>query len=214
VKPFAAVCLVALATFARALPAAASPEVYVNVYQPSPIERAYRDGEMASGDAARGHYRRGIDLARGVLRTAPDDPDALLWLAANLAGEALARGKLRALSVIPEIEATLLHLERVAPTYDHGASARALANLYWRAPAIISVGSWKRAAAYFDLALARAPSFPGNQALAAAFYADGRDCARARPLALAVAARADLDAFGPDAAGWRTLVEGVLRDCR
>ena len=184
-------------------------------YHPSALDRA---GQAASksdhDDLARAHYRRGIDLARGILRSAPDDPNALLWLAANLGAEALAHGKLHALRVIPEIESTLLHLERVNPNYDHAAAARALANLYWRAPAIISVGSSKKAASYLQLALQRAPEVPGNQALAAAFAADQRDCARARPFAQAVAARADLDSFGPDAAEWRTQALDVLRDCR
>ena len=184
-------------------------------HQASPIEQAYRAGKAAGDDeAARAHFQRGIDLARAALSTTPDAPDALLWLSANLAGEALTHGKLYALRVIPEIEATLLQLERVAPAHDHAAAARALANLYWKAPAVISIGSSKKAAAYFELALKRAPDFPGNQAHAAAFYASERNCARAAPLAAAVAARGDLDAFGPDAAEWRQLARDVLRDCR
>jgi hypothetical protein len=181
----------------------------------SDIEKAYRAGKAAAGeDAARAHDQRGIDLARRALQATPDQPDALLWLAANLAGEALTHGKLYALRVIPEIERDLLRLEAVAPDYDHAAAARSLANLYWKAPAVISVGSSKKAAAFFELALRRAPDFPGNQAHAAAFYASMRDCARAFPLARAVAARGDLDAFGPDAAEWRQLAQQVLRDCR
>ena len=196
---------------APAHPAAGDPMRYV----PSPIEQAYRAGKAAGDDdAARAQYQRGIDLARGVLARTPDQPDALLWLSANLAGEALTHGKLHALRVIPEIERTLLRLEHVAPSYDHAAAARALANLYWKAPAVISIGSSKKAAAYFELALRRAPDFPGNQAHAAAFYASERNCARAAPLAAAVAARGDLDAFGPDAAEWRQLARDVLRDCR
>ena len=184
-------------------------------YVPSPIEQAYRAGKAAGDDdAARAHYQRGIDLARGVLVRTLDQPDALLWLSANLAGEALTHGKLRALRVIPEIERTLLRLDQIAPSYDHAAAARALANLYWKAPAIISIGSSKKAAAYFELALKRAPDFPGNQAHAAAYYVSERNCARAAPLAAAVAARGDLDAFGPDAAEWRQLARDVLRDCR
>lgn len=181
----------------------------------SPIELAYRAGKSAGdGDAARAQYQRGIELARAALARTPDQPDALLWLAANLAGEALTHGKLFALRVIPEIERTLLRLEQVAPAYDHAAAARSLANLYWKAPAVISVGSSAKATAYFQLALSRAPDFPGNQAHAAAYFASERDCSRARPLAAAVAARPDLDQFGSDAAEWRQLAAGVLRDCR
>ena len=182
---------------------------------PSPIQQAYRAGKTASDDdMARAQYQRGIDLARRVLAQSPDEPDALLWLSANLAGEALTRGKLHALRVIPEIERTLLRLEQVAPSHDHAAAARALANLYWKAPAVISVGSSKKAASYFELALRRAPDFPGNQAHAAAFFASARNCARAAPLAAAVVARSDLDAFGPEAAEWVELARDVLRDCR
>jgi tetratricopeptide (TPR) repeat protein len=181
----------------------------------SEIEKAYRAGKAASDDdVARARYQRGIDLARRTLQATPDQPDALLWLAANLAGEALTHGKLYALRVIPEIERDLLRLEAVAPDHDHAAAARVLANLYWKAPAVISIGSSKKAAAYFELALRRAPDFPGNQAHAAAFYASMRDCARAFPLARAVSGRGDLDAFGPDAAEWRQLAQQVLRDCR
>jgi tetratricopeptide (TPR) repeat protein len=181
---------------------------------PGPSEQAYRAGKVAGdGEAARSLYQRGIDLARETLRTRPDDPGALLWLAANLAGEALTHGRLGALGRIPEIEATLLRLERAHPHYDHAAAARGLANLYWNAPALISVGSSKKAAAYFDLALQRAPDFPGNQAMAAAFFVDNRDCGRARPLARAVANRRDLESFGPDAAEWRRLAGDTLRAC-
>jgi hypothetical protein len=181
---------------------------------PSPIEQAYRAGKAAADeDVSRASYQRGIDLARATLARSPDEPDALLWLAANLAGEALTHGRIYALRVIPEIEASLLRLERVAPRFGDAAAARALANLYWKAPALISVGSSRKAASYFALALSRAPGFPGNQALAAAYFASERDCARARPLAQAVAARSDLDAFGPDAAEWRQLARDVLRDC-
>jgi tetratricopeptide (TPR) repeat protein len=201
------------ALLAAPLALAANP---VTNYHPSPIELAYRAGEAAGGksDAARAEYQRGIDMARAILRTSPDDPNALLWLAANLGGEALTHGKLRAFRAVPEIESTLLHLERVAPNYDYAAGARALANLYWKAPSIISVGSSKKASSYFQLALARAPDFPGNQAMAAAFYADKGDCTRARPLAQTVAARTDLDSYGPDADEWRGLARDALRDCR
>jgi hypothetical protein len=183
--------------------------------EPSAVERAYRAGKAAGDDGAkRLEFQRGIDLARATLAAKPDDPDALLWLSANLAGEALTHGKMAALHVVPEVEASLLHLERVAPTYNHAAGARGLANLYWKAPSLISVGSSKKAESYFGLALSRAPEYPGNQAMAAAFYADRHDCGRAAPLADAVLRRGDLDSFGADAAEWRKLATQALKDCR
>lgn len=198
--------LLALLVLAFSLPAMAAM---------SGPEAAYRQGKAAPSDReARREYQRGIDGARSVLATSPDEPGALLWLAANLAGEALTHGKVFALGVIPEIETTLLRLEHTSPLYDHAAAARSLANLYWKAPALISVGSSKKAAALFQQALDRAGDFPGNQAMAAAFFADQGDCVRARALAAAVEGRADLDGFGPDAAEWRRLARGALHDCR
>ncbi len=180
----------------------------------SPSESAYRSGKAAATDEeARRHFQRGIDTARAALSASPDAPNALLWLSANLAGEALTHGRIFALGVIPEIEGTLLRLEQTNPLYDHAAAARSLANLYWKAPAIISVGSSRKASQFFLQALARAPDFPGNQAMAAAFFADRGDCGRARPLATAVSARVDLDTFGPDADEWRRLARAALEDC-
>ncbi len=180
----------------------------------SQSELAYRAGKAAGSDEeARRHYQRGIDNARAVLSGNPEASDALLWLAGNLAGEALTHGRLFALRVIPEIEATLLRLERTNPTYDHAAAARALANLYWKAPALISVGSSRKASTYFLQALKLAPDYPGNQAMAAAYFADKGDCERARSLASAVEARADLDTFGVDAVEWRQLARSALGDC-
>lgn len=189
----------------------------VVTHAPSTIERAFRAGQAAetTGDlsAARASYEHGVVLGRAVLAANPGARDALLWLPANLARAALTRSKLHALRVIPEVETTLLRLERLDPSYDHAAAARALGNLYWKAPPLISVGSAKKAAQYFSLALARDGAFPGNQAQAAAFFADQDDCARARRLAEAVARRGDLDSFGPDAAEWRALAQSALRIC-
>ena len=180
----------------------------------SEAARAYRAGKAAPDDReARRHYQRGIDTARETLKARPDDPAALLWLAANVAGEALTHGRLHALGVISDIEATLLRLDQRHPDYDHAAAARALGNLYWKAPALISVGSTRKATSYFLLALDRAPDFPGNQALAAAFFADNGDCTRARALAQAVERRGDLAAMGLDAAEWKQLAAQALARC-
>ena len=127
----------------------------------------------------RQHYQRGLALARQALARDPDDPAGLLWYAANLGAEALLRGKLRALPVIGDIERTLLQLERSHPAYDGAAAARSLGRLYHKAPAIISVGSSRKAADYLTRALARAPDNAGNLAYAADFFADQGDCDRA-----------------------------------
>jgi tetratricopeptide (TPR) repeat protein len=178
--------------------------------------QAYLAGRRAAGesDEGRRYYQQGIALARQALTRDPDDPAGLLWLAANLGGEALTHGKLYALRVIGEIESTLLRLEQHHPMYDRAAAARALGRLYHKAPAIISVGSNAKAADYLGKALERAPAFPGNWAFAADFYADRRDCRRALPLAYRLRAATDLDGYGPDAAEWREIAARVLDDCR
>ncbi|HVY38102.1 MAG TPA: hypothetical protein VHM31_09205 [Polyangia bacterium] len=177
-------------------------------------ERAYRAGQ-AAGDSpeARQRFAEGIALARQGLQRDPHDPSALLWLAGNLGGEALTHGKLYALRVIGEIERTLLQLEHDDPAYDHAAAARVLGRLYHKAPAVISVGSSRKAAAYLEEALARAPDFPGNWAFAADFYLDRHDCARARPLADRLRAAGDLDRFGVDGREWREIAAHVADDC-
>lgn len=193
---------------AAVTPAAASP-----LGQAS--ERAYRAGQLA-GDSpeARQRFADGIGLARQALQRDPHDPAALLWLAANLGGEALTHGKLYALRVIGEIERTLLQLEHDDPAYDHAAAARVLGRLYHKAPALISVGSSRKAAAYLEEALARAPEFPGNWAFAADFYLDRHDCARAKPLADRLRAAGALDRFGVDGREWREIATHVADDCR
>ena len=126
---------------------------------------AYRAGQVARTTAEqRGHYQRGLALARQALARDPDDPAGLLWYAANLGAEALLRGKLRALPVVGDIERVLLQLERVHPEYDGAAAARSLGRLYHQAPAIISVGSSRKAAEYLGQgagARPRPPRQPG-----------------------------------------------------
>jgi tetratricopeptide (TPR) repeat protein len=177
--------------------------------------RAYRAGQTAGdGEQSRREYQRGIAQARAALARDHNDPGGLLWLAANLGGEALTHGKLHALGVIGEIERTLLRLDQQSPGYDHAAGARALGRLYDKAPALISVGSRAKAAAYLGKALARAPDFPGNWAFAADFYAGQGDCARALPLAQRLRAAPNLETYGFDAAEWREIAARVLASCR
>ena len=116
--------------------------------------------------------------------------------------------------MIGEIERTLLQLEHDDPAYDHAAAARVLGRLYHKAPALISVGSSRKAAAYLEEALARAPEFPGNWAFAADFYLDRHDCARAKPLGDRLRAAGDLDRFGVDGREWREIAAHVADDCR
>lgn len=170
----------------------------------------YLAGKLAaSSDEKASQHEMGVSLARARLSATPDDPDGLLWLAANLGAGALARGKLTALRVVPEVERTLLRLDAVAPRHEHAAAARALGRLYHQAPAFISVGSSAKARVWFERALALEPTFPGNQALAADFFADRGDRERAQALARAALAGAAREA-GPDAEEWREVARHVL----
>ncbi len=176
--------------------------------------RAYLGGRVARQTEERlGLFRRGIAAGRDALQGRPDDPAGLLWLAANLGAEALERGKWAALKVLPEMERLLLRLEAVAPRFEHAAAARVLARLYHKAPAFISIGSSKKARAFFEKALQRAPDFPGNQALAAAFLSDEGDKERALGLARAVLRRTDLESiFGDEAKEWREIAQAIVED--
>lgn len=161
-----------------------------------------------SSDERRRLFGAGVAAARARLATDPDDPAGLLWLAANLGGEALEHGKLYALRVLPEMERLLLRLESRAPLYDHAAAARTLGRLYHKAPALISIGSMKRARAYFERALDRAGDFPPNQVLAADFFADDGDRARACALATRYLAAPVID--DPDADEWRAMAARIV----
>jgi hypothetical protein len=180
---------------------------------PEPLPGTPRDAYVAGKRAPereqrRALFARGVAAARALLARDPDDPEGLLWLAANLGAEALERGKLSALRALPEMERLLLRLEARAPLHDHAAAARTLGRLYHKAPALISIGSMSRARDFFERALARAADYPPNQVLAADFFADAGDADRARALArayLAAPAPEDL----PDASEWRRIATRI-----
>jgi hypothetical protein len=208
--------LVASLTFtlkSEGAPEAATPAAAAAAAPRGQGRAAYDAGRRAPRAAEKRRYHEaGMQHARALLERNPDDPEGLLWLAANMGAEALARGKLAALKVLPEMERLLLRLEAVAPDYEHAAAARTLARLYHKAPPIISIGSKDKARLWFDRALERAGGFPGNQAMAADFFQDVGDKARARSLAQAVMASPEARAAGPEAEEWREIARRVLED--
>ena len=173
---------------------------------------AYWEGRAASGKARRDHFQRGVDAARAVLAEHPDDPEGLLWLAANLGAEALERGKLRALPVIPKMVELLNRLDRVAPSFENAAAARTLGHLYAVAPPVISVGSDAKARDHFERALALAPDFPGNLALAADFFDDEGDEERALELARRCLLTLPRFFRDPEAKEWLAMAERIVED--
>jgi hypothetical protein len=173
---------------------------------------AYFAGLRARGtEQRRLRFAEGIAAARARLANDPDDPEGLLWLAANLGAEALERGRLMALPVLPEMERLLLRLDAIAPTYDNAAAARTLGRLYHKAPAIISIGSMKKARHWWQKALALAADHPANLALAADFHHADGDHDRARQLATRYLAAPVWPDQHPDAGQWRELAEKIVR---
>jgi hypothetical protein len=176
-----------------------------------PARAAYLAGKRASSsDERRRHFQAGVDAARARLAAEPNAPDGLLWLAANLGSEALERGKLKALGVLKEMESLLLRLEATSPDYDNAAAARTLARLYHKAPAIISIGSMKKSREYWERALKRAGDYPANLVLAADFFDDDGDEARAKQLATRYLQRPASTTDEPDAAEWREIAVRIV----
>lgn len=179
---------------------------------PSEARESYWQARASSDGAAReALFQRGIDAAERLLAANPSDPEGLFWLAANRGAHALERGKLVALGVLPEMERLLLTLDRVAPRFENAGAARTLGTIYSVAPPVISIGSRTKARVAFERALALAPDFLGNVALAAEFYDDSGDTDRAVALAKrALSVPPPLD--DPEASKWLELARRILED--
>lgn len=180
--------------------------------EPGAARAAYWAGRAAKGKDRRASFQRGMEAAQAMLDKNPDDSEGLLWMAANMGAEALERGKLQALPIIPKMVELLDRLDRVDPKYENAAAARTLAHLYFVAPPIISVGSDDKAKVKFERALELAPDFPGNLALAANFFDDQGDDERA--LELAQRALLTLPHYfkDPEAKEWRKIAERIVED--
>ena len=176
---------------------------------------AYQAGRSASDKEARkGHFAQGMSIAQARLASQPDDAEGLYWLAVNMGAHALERGKMSALPVVPRMEALLLRLDRVAPSYESAGAARVLGRLYHQAPAIISIGSNKEARRFLERAISLAPSHPGNLAFAADFLVAHGDKTIARDYAGRCLATLAGRATGPEEREWTELARGVLEKTR
>ncbi len=172
---------------------------------------AYEAGRSAQDRSERERlFSRGMSLAKARLDRNPDDAEGLYWLAVNMGAHALEQGKLSALPVVPRMEALLLKLDRVAPTYESAGAARVLGRLYDQAPAVISVGSSKEARRFLERAVALAPSHPGNLAFAADFMASHGDKAHARIYASRALAGLSSRVPSGEEAEWAKLARGVM----
>jgi len=176
---------------------------------------AYQAGQLAQESRLRrAFFTRGMELARARLARQADDPEGLYWLAVNMGAEALERGKLSALPVVPRMEQLLMTLDRVAPSFEQAGAARVLGRLYHQAPAVISVGSNDRARQFLLRALSLAPEHPGNLAFAADFLVDHGDKARARHLAERCLERLRMQDFGREGRAWSELARHVVEKTR
>jgi hypothetical protein len=171
---------------------------------------AYEAGRAAPDrEARRNHFAQGMAIAKSRLSVNPDDAEGLFWLAVNMGAEALERGKMSALPVVPRMEALLLRLDQVAPRYADAGAARVLGRLYQEAPAVISVGSTKLARRFLDRAMQLAPNHPGNLAFAADFQLDHGDRALARAYAERCLQTLAGKTLGPEEREWFDLVQRV-----
>jgi len=176
---------------------------------------AYQAGQLArESKLRRAFFTRGMELARSRLARKVDDSEGLYWLAVNMGAEALERGKLSALPVVPRMERLLLILDQSDPNFEQAGAARVLGRLYHQAPAVISVGSNDRARQFLLRAVALAPDHPGNLAFAADFLVDHGDKAQARQFAdrcLQVLRNQD---FGREGKEWGDLARNVVKETR
>jgi hypothetical protein len=176
---------------------------------------AYQAGQAAQeSKIRRALFTRGMELARARLANQANDPEGLYWLAVNMGAEALERGKLSALPVVPRMEQLLLTLDKAAPGFEQAGAARVLGRLYHQAPAVISVGSSTKARQFLLRAVSLAPDHPGNLAFAADFLVDHGDKVRARQFAERCLQRLRAQDFGREAKEWNELASHVLEETR
>jgi hypothetical protein len=172
---------------------------------------AYQAGQAAQeSKIRRALFTRGMELARARLANRGNDPEGLYWLAVNMGAEALERGKLSALPVVPRMEKLLLTLDKADPGFEQAGAARVLGRLYHQAPAVISVGSNAKARQFLLRAISLAPDHPGNLAFAADFLVDHGDKVRARQFAERCLQRLGAQDFGREAKEWTELARHVV----
>lgn len=175
----------------------------------------FRAGRQASGSSARRRYfQKGIEEARALLKVDGNSAEGLFWLAVNMGADALERGKMSALPIVPQMERLLLKLDGLNPSYENAGASRVLGRLYHQAPAVISVGSSEKARRFLERALKLAPAHPGNQAFAADFLLDKGEDDRAKQLAASCVKTltASGGKYGDEAREWKQIAQNVLDD--
>jgi hypothetical protein len=176
---------------------------------------AYDAGRLATDKTARERsFAKGMEIAKARLATNPDDSEGLYWLAINMGAHALERGKMSALPVVPRMEALLLRLDQVDARYESAGAARVLGRLYHQAPAIVSVGSNKKAERFLAKAMSLAPSHAGNLAFSADFLASHGDKSVARTYAARCLAALSGRPLGPEEKEWVELANEVMESTR
>jgi len=174
---------------------------------------AFEAGRNAKDSRAkRSAFAEGMALAQARLDKNPNDPEGLFWKAVNMGAEALERGKMAALPVVPKMEALLLTLDKVDPRYEQAGASRVLGRLYHQAPSVISVGSNKRARVFLDKAVALFPDHPGNLAFAADFLYSHGDRRVARAYAIKSLQLLAAKDWGSEGAEWHALAVTVVED--
>jgi len=176
---------------------------------------AYDAGRLATDKVGRErNFAKGMEIAKARLATNPDDAEGLYWLAVNMGAHALEHGKMSALPIVPRMEALLLRLDQVAPRHEDAGAARVLGRLYHQAPALISVGSNKKAERFLAKAMSLAPGHAGNLAFSADFLASHGDRSVARSYASRCLATLSGRHLGPEEKEWVALANEVMESTR
>jgi len=172
---------------------------------------AFEAGRLAKDSKVRrAAFSEGMVLAQARLDKNANDAEGLFWKAVNMGAEALERGKMSALPVVPKMEALLLTLDKVDPAYEQAGAARVLGRLYHQAPAVISVGSNKEARKFLAKAVGLAPGHPGNLAFAADFLYVHGDRSVARDYAVKSLRLLLERNWGSEGEEWRELAVTVV----
>ena len=172
----------------------------------------YYLGQQTDGkDQKKKMYEEGLKLAEQSRNQKPDDPDAILWWTAHEGSLAEINKGASGLNAVTKIEAALLTLKKTHPEYGHAAADRVLGRLYQKAPSFISVGSSRRAEEHLRGALAKFPTYPGNQVFLADFLAEEGKKEEASRLALAALRSPELQSYPRDAHDWKQMAMSVLQ---
>ena len=123
-------------------------------------------GHVAPADR-RAQFDRGIEAARGAVRTQAQRPEGHFWLAANMGGMAEAAGMRAGLRYRGDIKRELETVLALDPSFQKGSADRALGRWYFKVPRLFG-GNRQKSLEH----LQRALTYDPNDAASLSFLAD------------------------------------------